>query len=67
MVAIPILTYMIVWTIFPYAWVLLLSVFEYSPRRAGTGSLGLGGDNPFVGLKHFANINSPLESIFFYI
>ena len=52
-VMIPIVIYMAFWTIIPYLWVILLSFFEYSPRRVGGAFLGLGGDNPFVGLTHF--------------
>lgn len=52
-VMIPILAYMLFWTVLPYLWVIVLSLFEYSPRRIGGAFLGLGGDNPFVGLDHF--------------
>jgi multiple sugar transport system permease protein len=38
------------------AWALTLIFFEYSPGRAGGPILGLGGSNPFVGLKHFRNM-----------
>ncbi len=37
-------------------WALALTVFEYSPGRAGGPILGLGGSNPFVGLEHFRNM-----------
>lgn len=56
MVAVPVLLYMLFWTVIPYLWVVLLSFFEYSPRRVGGGFLGLGGDNPFVGLRHYAEM-----------
>lgn len=52
-VVIPALLWMLFWTIFPYVWVVALSLFEYSPRRVGGWFLGMGGDNPFVGFKHF--------------
>jgi multiple sugar transport system permease protein len=38
------------------AWALALIFFDYSPGRAGGPVLGLGGSNPFVGLKHFGNM-----------
>jgi multiple sugar transport system permease protein len=37
-------------------WALALIFFDYSPGRAGGPVLGLGGSNPFVGLKHFTNM-----------
>lgn len=39
-------------------WALLLMFYDYSPGRAGGPFLGLGGSNPFVGLKHFINMVS---------
>jgi len=46
--------------------VLVLAFFEFSPRRSGTPFLGLGADNPFVGLEHFRQMfdfadTAPLE------
>jgi multiple sugar transport system permease protein/raffinose/stachyose/melibiose transport system permease protein len=38
------------------AWALLLMFFDYSPGRAGSSVLGLGGSNPFVGLDNFRNM-----------
>ncbi len=52
-VMIPIFIYMIFWTVLPYLWVVGMAFFEYSPRRVGGPFLGLGGDNPFIGLQHF--------------
>jgi ABC-type sugar transport system permease subunit len=45
--------YMAFWTLFHLLWGFALAFFEYSPRRAGGPFLGLGGDNPFIGLGHF--------------
>ncbi len=42
--------------LFTIGWALVLAFFDYSPGRAGGPILGLGGSNPFVGLKHFANM-----------
>jgi len=55
-VMLPILFYMLFWTVLPYLWVLVLTLFKYSPRRVGGAFLGLGGDNPFIGLQHFRDM-----------
>ncbi len=52
-VLIPVLLYMLVFSLFPMVWVVVMSFFSYSPARAGSGLLGLGGRNPFVGLGNF--------------
>lgn len=49
----PILLYMAVFALFPIVWVVLLSFFDFSPVRVGSGPLGLGGRNPFVGIENF--------------
>jgi multiple sugar transport system permease protein len=53
---VPLLLYMAFWTLLPIVWAFLLAFFEYSARRQGGPILGLGGDNPFVGLQHFRNM-----------
>jgi len=62
----PLVLYMAFWTLLPILWGFSLAFFEYSARRAGGPLLGLGGDNPFVGLQHFRNMldfspGAPLE------
>jgi ABC-type sugar transport system permease subunit len=52
-VLIPVSIYMLVFSLFPMIWVVVLSFFSYSPARAGSGPLGLGGRNPFVALGNF--------------
>jgi ABC-type sugar transport system permease subunit len=42
--------------VFTLLWALALMFFKYSPGRAGGPILGLGGSNPFVGLRHFQNM-----------
>jgi len=37
-------------------WGLALAFFEYSARRSGGPVLGLGGENPFIGLRHFQDM-----------
>ena len=52
-VLIPVAIYMLVFSLFPMIWVVVLSFFDFSPTRAGSGVLGLGGRNPFIGLGNF--------------
>jgi ABC-type sugar transport system permease subunit len=49
----PIMLYMMFFSLLPMVWALILGFFDYSPIRAGSGFLGLGGDNPFIGLANF--------------
>ncbi|MEZ0235231.1 MAG: hypothetical protein ACAH81_09820, partial [Actinomycetota bacterium] len=49
----PGLAYMAVFLLLPIAWAILLAFFDFSPRRTGSPFLGLGLDNPYVGLEHF--------------
>lgn len=52
-VTLPTVAFMAVFSVLPIVWAFALAFFDFSPRRAGTPLLGLGGDNPFVGLEHF--------------
>ncbi len=52
-VLIPVTLYMLVFALFPMVWVVVMSFFNYSPARAGSGFLGLGGRNPFIGIGNF--------------
>jgi len=68
----PFVLYMAFWTLFPLAWGFALAFFDYSARRAGGPFLGLGGNNPFVGLAHFRAMldfspRAPLEVRTFHI
>ena len=49
----PTLIFMATFMVLPIVWAFALSFFDFSPRRVGTPFLGLGGDNPFVGLEHY--------------
>ena len=49
----PAVIFMAVFMVLPIVWAFALSFFDFSPRRAGTPFLGLGGNNPFVGLTNF--------------
>jgi ABC-type sugar transport system permease subunit len=49
----PAVVFMAVFMVLPIVWAFALSFFDFSPRRAGTPLLGLGGDNPFVGLRFY--------------
>jgi len=44
---------MAVFSLLPVIWAFALAFFDFSPRRTGTPFLGLGADNPFVGLANF--------------
>ncbi len=62
----PMVLYMAFFTLLPMVWAVLLAFFEFSARREGGPFLGLGGENPFVGLKHFSAMfnfaaDAPLE------
>jgi len=68
----PLVLYMAFWTMLPMIWGFALAFFSYSARRSGGPILGLGGDNPFVGLQHFQNMlnfapDAPLEIQQFHI
>lgn len=49
----PIMMYLLFFALLPMIWAVVLVFFDYSPVRQGSGFLGLGGDNPFVGLDNF--------------
>ena len=49
----PIMLYMMLFSLLPMVWALILGFFDYSPIRFGSGFLGLGGDNSFIGLANF--------------
>jgi len=53
---IPLILYMAFWTLFPMVWGLALAFFDYSSRRAGGAFLGLGAENPFIGLQNFIDM-----------
>ncbi len=54
-ILVPLLLYQSV-GIFILAWAFALMFFDYSPGRLGGPILGLGGSNPFVGLRHFVEM-----------
>ncbi|MCL6431912.1 MAG: sugar ABC transporter permease [Anaerolineae bacterium] len=53
----PIMLYMMAFTLLPMVWAVLITLFRYSPTREGA-FLGLGGGNPFVGLRNYLDIFS---------
>ncbi len=53
----PIMLYMMAFTMLPMVWAVLITLFRYSPTRAG-GLLGLGGGNPYVGLENYRELFS---------
>lgn len=52
----PILVWVLVFVLFPIFWVMLMSLFSYTPIREGGWFLGLGGNNPFVGLGNYQEL-----------
>ncbi len=52
----PILLYMGLFSLFPIVWAAVMSFFSYTPIRVGSGFLGLGGANPFVGIGNFIEL-----------
>ena len=52
----PAVAYLAVFSMLPIVWALALAFFDFSPRRTGSPILGLGADNPFVGLEHFRSM-----------
>lgn len=49
----PMVFYLVSLSVLPLLWAFVLAFFDYSPRRAGGPILGLGGENPFVGIEYF--------------
>ncbi|GIV83784.1 MAG: sugar ABC transporter permease [Candidatus Roseilinea sp.] len=52
----PILVWVFVFVLFPIFWVTLMGLFSYTPIREGGWFLGLGGNNPFVGLGNYVEL-----------
>lgn len=52
----PIMIYLGVFSLFPIVWALVLGFFSYTPIRQGTWFLGLGGQNPFVGIDNYIEL-----------
>ena len=52
------LAFMACFTFFPMAWGAVISFFRYSAVRTGEHFLGLGGNNPFIGLGQYATMVS---------
>lgn len=54
----PLTFYLLLLSVLPLIWAIILAFFDYSPRRVGGPILGLGGENPFVGLQYFQTMLS---------
>jgi multiple sugar transport system permease protein len=52
----PIMMLLLVFAVLPMIWAVVLCFFDYSPTRAGSGFMDLGGANPFIGLENFAGL-----------
>jgi ABC-type sugar transport system permease subunit len=59
------MVYMMIFTMLPMIWAVLITLFRYSPTREG-GLLGLGGGNPFVGIENYMDLfsSSPTGQLF---
>lgn len=53
----PIMAYMMFFALLPMLWAVVITFFRYSPTRQGI-LLGLGGGNPFVGLRNYLDLFS---------
>jgi len=53
---IPILLYMGLFTFFPILFAMVMSFFDYTPIRKGSGFLDLGGANPFIGIDNYIEL-----------
>jgi ABC-type sugar transport system permease subunit len=52
----PILLYMGLFTLFPILFAIVMGFFSYTPIREGSGFLGLGGANPFIGINNYIDL-----------
>ncbi|HYJ60148.1 MAG TPA: sugar ABC transporter permease [Actinomycetota bacterium] len=62
----PAVIYLAIFAVLPILWAITLAFFDFSASRRGTPFLGLGANNPFVGLEHFKRMfdtspTAPLE------
>lgn len=53
---VPVMLYVGLFSLLPITWAALMSLFSYSPIREGSGLLGLGGANPFIGIDNFIEL-----------
>jgi len=52
----PVLLYMGFFTLFPILFAAVMSMFDYTPIRTGSGFLSLGGANPFIGIGNYVEL-----------
>ena len=52
----PVLLYMGFFSLLPILWAFVLGFFSYTPIREGSWFLGLGGQNPFVGIDNYIEL-----------
>ena len=53
---VPLLLYLGLFTLFPIVWAVVMSLYDYTPIREGSGFLGLGGANPFIGIDNYIEL-----------
>jgi multiple sugar transport system permease protein/raffinose/stachyose/melibiose transport system permease protein len=54
----PIMLYVMFFTLVPMLWAVVITFFRYSPTREGGSFLGLGGNNPFIGIGNYLEMFS---------
>ena len=54
----PIMLYLMLFSLIPLIWAIILGFFDYSPARVGGTLFGLGDSNPFIGIKNYVDLFS---------
>jgi len=54
----PIMLYLMLFSLIPLIWAIILGFFDYSPARVGGTLFGLGDSNPFIGIRNYLDLFS---------
>jgi multiple sugar transport system permease protein/raffinose/stachyose/melibiose transport system permease protein len=54
----PIMIYLMIFSLLPLIWAVILGFFDYSPARVGGTLFGLGESNPFIGIRNYLDMFS---------
>lgn len=62
----PIMIYLMIFSLLPMIWAVILGFFDYSPARVGGVFFGLGESNPFIGINNYLDMfgNSQPATVF---
>jgi multiple sugar transport system permease protein/raffinose/stachyose/melibiose transport system permease protein len=52
----PIMIYLMIFSLLPMIWAVILGFFDYSPARVGGALFGLGESNPFIGINNYIDM-----------